>query len=724
MEKAANRQRHGKFHRLHNAFSDFKNNGIYYTFVLAILVTNIILFCYGVMYQVNSPTLGISNYLLPAGRGFGVTLEFNCALILIPMCHGWMTFLRRWSFFSLIVPFNYLHLLHIFFSRLILLGIIVHGGLQFTHFISASFLEPVDSVWGTKFNGGINLFVTGVVLTIVFFVILFFTIKKIRIKLPYESFFYSHHLFIVFYAILLIHGQRGGKLEFWKWFLLPGFLYVTDRIYRLFLQNCWNRHCKAISIQYFDSSKVTKLEIPKLFDYEPGQYAELRIPYLSSYQVHPFTIASSPADDTMIFYIKSYGKWTTKLADYAQSEGNAEDLTVFISGPYGAPAQFSFHFDHLLFIGAGIGATPFVSAMRHATHLCDNLDVIEHESENHDISLQWAKNHMQTIDWIEEFDDIHTIAHSESTESIATIYSESILDNNQKISTRIHRLASKLFRISTSILSYIIQLWVVLLCILIEAINKIFFDGLLDGLTYTTLIILGLLLFFLLFELFLEIVIHGFLHYFKNFRRFLSLLDVPILFVLVSLCFISEILKDQKSIVFEIVMFVCLGVLFIYLFIRLTLRVGSKNVLQLPHGKKVACVRSVDFVWVNSTNNDMEWMLDDLKHLDDHHKSCRSNCAQGLTFHHQLYITREEPSMKSSFKNIEFLSGRPNWHNIFEGTKDRVLSHAMQQGNSIGVFFCGPPSLGEIIRKECIIQTILSKKYKTPLYFIYHQEIF
>jgi len=706
--------------RVHKWYRSFQNDALYYTLCLTIIVVNISLFCYGLWFQIHAPVLGISDYLLPIGRGFGLTLELNCALILIPMCHHWMTLLRRWSFFALIVPFSYLHSIHIFISRLIGLGVLVHGGLQIAHFISASIIASPQKVWGPSIRGGISVFTTGVLCTIVLAVMIFFAVKKIRSRLRYEVFFFSHHLYVIFYALLLLHGQRGGHLEFWKWFIGPGFLYVTDRIYRLIVGSCWTRHVSPISLKYYPNSKVTRLEIPRVFNYKPGQYAELRIPQISSLQKHPFTIASSPEDDSMVFFIKSYGRWTSQLAAYAEELADPTELTVFVSGPYGAPAQFSFHFDHLLFIGAGIGATPFVSAMKHAMKLCEEMEP-ESVQTDHEIAVDWAKHHMQTIDWIDDHSDIE-LYRSESIDSdLSSVFD--VLTPGLNPYQRVHRAVLKLHDRFTSIVVYIAEIWLVLLCILLEALNSIFLNGSGNGITITVFVLLLVLLVFLVVEYCMEIFIHGIRHYFRSFKGFFSLLDVPICGALVVLAIISEVEANINPSI-EALMFVSLAVLFCYLFVRLTLRVGSKNVLQLPHGRKVACVRSIDFVWVNSTNGDTEWMLDPLRNLDNHKKTCKSQCASGLTLNHQLYVTREEPASEEPFESVHFHQGRPDWDKIFKETAQQVLSHTQQVGNTVGVFFCGPPVLGEMLRKECILQTIRTRLAGSPLYFIYHQEIF
>ena len=40
------------------------------------------------------------------------------------------------------------------------------------------------------------------------------------------------------------------------------------------------------------------------------------------------------------------------------------NIVVEIRGPYGAPTEHTFQFEHVTFVAAGIGATPFLSVLR------------------------------------------------------------------------------------------------------------------------------------------------------------------------------------------------------------------------------------------------------------------------------------------------------------------------------------------------------------------------
>jgi len=61
---------------------------------------------------------------------------------------------------------------------------------------------------------------------------------------------------------------------------------------------------------------------PKKFNFRCGQYAQINIPAISKFQWHPFTIASSPYDDNLYFYVNPAGDWTRELRNLGKSQSN------------------------------------------------------------------------------------------------------------------------------------------------------------------------------------------------------------------------------------------------------------------------------------------------------------------------------------------------------------------------------------------------------------------
>lgn len=93
-------------------------------------------------------------------------------------------------------------------------------------------------------------------------------------------------------------------------------------------------------------------------NFAPGQFAMLFLEGLDGWHRHPFTIASSPADDRLRFAIKALGDGTARLPHAVQP-----GMPAVIGGPFG-------RFSHAkgtarqLWVAGGIGVTPFLSWLR------------------------------------------------------------------------------------------------------------------------------------------------------------------------------------------------------------------------------------------------------------------------------------------------------------------------------------------------------------------------
>ncbi|NXB94332.1 NOX5 oxidase, partial [Vidua chalybeata] len=204
----------------------------------------------------------------------------------------------------------------------------------------------------------------------------------------FEVFYWSHLSYIPVWLLLLLHGPH-----FWKWFLIPGSLFVLEKVLGWAWRRAGDLHILEAKLL---PSKVTHLVIqrPKSFRFQPGDYIYLNIPAIAAYEWHPFSISSAPEQpETLWLHIRARGQWTTKLYEYFQqleshgpepnppgksrhweqvglwdwdqSEGmGAAGCGCFLDGPYGTPSRRIFTSEHAVLIGAGIGITPFASILQ------------------------------------------------------------------------------------------------------------------------------------------------------------------------------------------------------------------------------------------------------------------------------------------------------------------------------------------------------------------------
>ncbi|KAA0160902.1 hypothetical protein FNF28_05249 [Cafeteria roenbergensis] len=133
----------------------------------------------------------------------------------------------------------------------------------------------------------------------------------------------------------------------------------------------------------------------------PGQFVLLRLPSLSGLQWHPFSVSSASADDVLVLHVRPQGDLTRRIveelclsADEVDAgarvvhqgadggfapQGKAPSgrcpaarlwrpVPVQLSGPFSAGAQLclssAFEDGGVFLAAAGVGATPFVSALR------------------------------------------------------------------------------------------------------------------------------------------------------------------------------------------------------------------------------------------------------------------------------------------------------------------------------------------------------------------------
>lgn len=98
---------------------------------------------------------------------------------------------------------------------------------------------------------------------------------------------------------------------------------------------------------------------------QSGQYLQVCCPALSG-EYHPFTITSAPHERDLSIHIRGVGDWTNSLIElYKDSITKGDPLPgVRVDGPYGEGHQGWLEFKTVVFVGGGIGVTPFASIIK------------------------------------------------------------------------------------------------------------------------------------------------------------------------------------------------------------------------------------------------------------------------------------------------------------------------------------------------------------------------
>jgi dual oxidase len=190
-----------------------------------------------------------------------------------------------------------------------------------------------------------------------FYVLALTSMPFIRSR-SYELFQFGHLLMFPIIGLLFAHGTRH-LLQFYMlgyWLAIPTILVLVERVTRLI--NGFIKIKARLEILDGDTVGITAT-IPnhRYWSYKAGQYIFLQVRSLSLLQWHPFTISICIGNEFQV-HIKTDGDWTSKLRALCK-DGQPTIIDIGIDGPFGAPAQRFYDFDHSIILGSGIGVTPF-----------------------------------------------------------------------------------------------------------------------------------------------------------------------------------------------------------------------------------------------------------------------------------------------------------------------------------------------------------------------------
>eukprot|EP01129_Flabellula_baltica_P008710 TRINITY_DN3494_c0_g1_i1.p1 TRINITY_DN3494_c0_g1~~TRINITY_DN3494_c0_g1_i1.p1 ORF type:complete len:532 (-),score=96.35 TRINITY_DN3494_c0_g1_i1:27-1622(-) len=318
---------------------------------------------------------------IPLARASGASLKLNSGVILIAVLRNFLSWLRG-TFVGTYLPIDKNIVFHKGLAWIILGFATLHVTAHFYNFKKIS-ITPNQEQTDAGLPGQNDYIVlaytalpgwTGQIVTLVMVLMYSSAVEAVR-RPMFEAFWFTHHLFIVYYALLCIHGA-AALLEsptFWIWFILPGVLYMIERMVRNAKGNQKTIILKAIA----HKGRVLELRMRKPeFNYKPGQYVFLACPYIANFEWHPFTISSSPDEEFLSCHIRIVGDWTGKLWALMNPDKEIgivqEDLVLapngdaimMIDGPFGAASEEVFGFETVVLFSAGIGVTPFASILK------------------------------------------------------------------------------------------------------------------------------------------------------------------------------------------------------------------------------------------------------------------------------------------------------------------------------------------------------------------------
>ncbi|KAI7825873.1 ferric reductase NAD binding domain-containing protein, partial [Kickxella alabastrina] len=214
----------------------------------------------------------------------------------------------------------------------------------------------------------------------------------------YEVFYWMHHLFVPIIIILFVHGSAKS----FQWYIIgPGAIYTIDRVYRLLRSRFANPRILSI-IQH--PSNVIELKFDRRgMKFQVGQFIYLCVPSISGLEWHPFTLTSAPEEDELSVHIWIAGDWTRKLVQTFQKIPDTQPLinlpTIMIDGPYGAPTQQVFDYEHVVLVAGGIGVTPMSSVLK---SLYYQVTEMSRQGKIKKVYFLWVCRDIQALEWFQD----------------------------------------------------------------------------------------------------------------------------------------------------------------------------------------------------------------------------------------------------------------------------------------------------------------------------------
>ncbi|XP_026447126.1 respiratory burst oxidase homolog protein D-like isoform X2 [Papaver somniferum] len=402
------------------------------------------LFTYKFIQYRNKAVYDIMGYCVCTAKGSAETLKFNMALILLPVCRNTITWLRNKTKLGAFVPFDNSITFHKIIAIGIGIGVAVHAlahlTCDFPRLLHASEkeYEPMKPYFGEDqpenywwFLKGVEG-VTGIIMVVLMAIAFTLATPKLRLKKDsgFNMFWYSHHLFVIVYTLLIVHGIKTYLSKDWytksTWMYLavPITLYTCERLLRSFRSRV--KSVKILEFNEYPDVMAIHMSKPEGFEYKSGEYMFVKCPAVSPFEWHPFSITSSPAEDRLSVHIRAVGDWTKELkailSEASKEEkslsveatggSNTQFPRVVIDGPYGAPAQDYKDFEVVLLVGLGIGATPMISIIKDIVHNMKPKDLEGGKSTTNRNSFKtkrayfyWVTNDQGSFEWFKDVMD-------------------------------------------------------------------------------------------------------------------------------------------------------------------------------------------------------------------------------------------------------------------------------------------------------------------------------
>ena len=108
---------------------------------------------------------------------------------------------------------------------------------------------------------------------------------------------------------------------------------------------------------------------------------------------HPFTISSAPHEKHLTLHIRGVGPWTKKIREVYKPQTSFLRASyypqIYVDGPFGEGHQSWWAHNVVVFVGGGIGVTPFASILKDLAYKLSKLSVATTTSLSPLIAATW-----------------------------------------------------------------------------------------------------------------------------------------------------------------------------------------------------------------------------------------------------------------------------------------------------------------------------------------------
>ena len=336
---------------------------------------------------INRPTERLTGRL---ARAFGHLAELNLCLVLLPVPRSslWQSVFR--------IPVDRLIPHHQTCGWVLALSMCGHAGCWLVKWVELHKLKVCISLDYQRCGTRAGMLWSGLALMIVSAVLFCTALPCIRRRVPFEVFYWAHHLYLALIPLAVYHSITSTNGMLLHFLPIPVALWAVDRLYRLRSST----QLQVVTAQVTPCGTTTRLVLgtpasDRLSDTSSfgaaeaaGKWVLINIGEVSKSEWHPISLSSpdevpdrqwalgaaTTNDGQVTLHIKAGapGSWSDKLRQLAQAPGHSGATTeaatfsphVAVDGPFGGPSIDLASYRTVLLVAGGVGITPVMSQLR------------------------------------------------------------------------------------------------------------------------------------------------------------------------------------------------------------------------------------------------------------------------------------------------------------------------------------------------------------------------